>query len=103
MGKILYFLCFILSVFPTDANENRRHIHVTRRGSKKAHIGDTVAKIWIEENGVKKIEIAWSELSTDEEIEIIKIIDNYYDKINECIDKIFNGQKVEILRINKKL
>ena len=29
MGKILYFLCFILSVFPTDANENRRHIHVT--------------------------------------------------------------------------
>lgn len=103
MGKILYFLCFILSVFPTDANENRRHIHVTRRGSKKAHIGDTVAKIWIEENGVKKIEIAWSELSADEEIEIIKIIDNYYDKINECIDKIFNGQKVEILRINKKL
>ena len=45
MGKILYFLCFILSVFPTDANENRRHIHVTRRRSKKAHIGDTVAKI----------------------------------------------------------
>lgn len=103
MGKILYFLCFILSVFPTDANENRRHIHIIRRGSKKAHIGDTVAKIWIEENGVKKIEIAWSELSADEEIEIIKIIDNYYDKINECIDKIFNGQKVEILRINKKL
>lgn len=103
MGKILYFLCFILSVFPTDANENRRHIHVTRRGSKKAHVGDTVAKIWIEENDAKKIEIAWSEMSADEEIEIIKIIDKYYDKINECIDKIFNGQNVEILRINKKL
>lgn len=103
MGKILYFFCFILSVFPTDANENRRHIHVTRRGSKKAHVGDTVAKIWIEENVAKKNGIAWSEMSADEEIEIIKIIDNYYDKINECIDKIFNGQKVEILRINKKL
>lgn len=103
MGKILYFFCFILSVFPTDANENRRHIHVTRRGSKKAHVGDTVAKIWIEENGAKKIEIAWSEMSADEEIEIIKIIDKYYDKINECIDKIFTEQKVEILRINKKL
>lgn len=51
MGKILYFLCFILSVFPTDVNENRRHIHVIRRGSKKSHKGHTVAKIWIEENG----------------------------------------------------
>ncbi len=101
MGKIIYFLCFILSVFPTDVNENRRHIHVTRRGSKKAHIGNTVAKIWIEENGQKKIEIAWSELSSDDEADIIHLIDENYDYINECIDKIFNGQKVDILRINK--
>ena len=102
MGKILYFLCFILSVFPTDANEDRRHIHVIRRGSKKAHIGDTVAKIWIEENGNKKIEIAWSELSADEEADIIAVIDDNYDYINECIDGVFNGEKVDILRINKK-
>ena len=27
----------ILSVFPADANENRRHIHVTRKGDKKTH------------------------------------------------------------------
>ena len=101
MGKIIYFLCFILSVFPTDVNENRRHIHVTRRGSKKAHIGNTVAKIWIEENGQKKIESAWSELSSDDEADIIHLIDENYDYINECIDKIFNGQKVDILRINK--
>lgn len=102
MGKILYFLCFILSVFPTDANEDRRHIHVIRRGSKKAHIGDTVAKIWIEENGNKKIEIAWSELSADEEADIIAVIADNYDYINECIDRVFNGEKVDILRINKK-
>ena len=102
MGKILYFLCFILSVFPTDANENRRHIHVTRRGGKNVHIGDTVAKIWIEKNGDKKIEVAWSELSADEEADIIKVIEMHYDYINGCIDKIFNGQKVDILRIDKK-
>ncbi|MCQ2088115.1 MAG: hypothetical protein MJZ37_08665 [Bacilli bacterium] len=102
MGKILYFLYFILSVFPTDANENRRHIHVIKRGSKKSHIGDTVAKIWIEENGEKKIEIDWSELSADEEADLIKVIDEHYDYINKCIDKVFNGQKVEILRITKK-
>lgn len=102
MGKILYFLCFILSVFPTDANENRRHIHVTRRGSKKAHVGDTVAKIWIEENGARKVEIAWSELSADEEADIIRVINENYDYINDAIDRVFEGKKIDILRINKK-
>lgn len=103
MGKIIYFLCFILSVFPTDVNENRRHIHVTRRGSKKSHTGHTVAKIWIEENGAKKIEIDWSELSSDEEKDILKVVDENYEYINQCIDKIFNGKKIDILKINKKI
>ena len=67
MGKLMLLLYFILSVFPADATENRRHIYVVRRGSKKSHRGDTVAKIWIEKNGQKDIEIAWSELSADEE------------------------------------
>ena len=53
----MILLYFILSVFPADATENRRHIHVGRRGSKKSHRGDTVAKILIEENGQKKIQI----------------------------------------------
>ncbi len=102
MGKILYFLCFILSVFPTDVNENRRHVHVIRRGSKKSHSGHTVAKIWIEEVGKKKIEVDWSELSADENKEIIDIIEENYEAINERIDKLFNGKKIDILKINKK-
>ena len=102
MGKILYFLCFIISVFPTDANENRRHVHVIRRGSKKAHVGDTVAKIWIEENGEKNVSVAWSELTTTEEADILKVIDDNYDYICDCIDRVFKGQKVDILKINQK-
>lgn len=102
MGKILYFLCFILSVFPTDINENRRHIHVIRRGSKKSHIGNTVAKIWIEENGKKKIDVAWSELSSDENKMIIGIIEQNYEAINERINRLFSGKKVDILRISRK-
>jgi len=47
MGKLLLILRFILSVFPADKDENRRHVHVVRRGSKQSHRGDTVAKIWI--------------------------------------------------------
>jgi len=99
MGKLMLLLYFILSVFPADATENRRHIHVVRRGSKNSHRGDTVAKIWIEENGKKKIEVAWSELSTDEEAEVIKAIDEHWEELNKLIDDVFAGKKIKIKRI----
>ena len=99
MGKLMLLLYFILSVFPADATENRRHIHVVRRGSKKSHRGDTVAKIWIEENGLKKIEIAWSELDAAEEAEILKAIDNHWEELNQLIDDVFAGKKIQIKRI----
>lgn len=95
----MLFLYFILSVFPADAMEKRRHIHVVRRGSKKSHRGNTVAKIWIEENGQKKIEIAWSELTSDEEAEILKAIDEHWEELNRLIDDVFAGKKIQIKRI----
>ena len=99
MGKLMLLLYFILSVFPADVTENRRHIHVVRRGSKKSHRGDTVAKIWIEENGEKKIEVAWSELTADEETLIIETIDKHWDELNRMIDDVFAGKKITIKRI----
>lgn len=99
MGKLMFLLCFILSVFPTDATENRRHIHVVRRGSKRSHRGNTVAKIWIEENGRKKIEIAWSDLSADDEAEILAAIDEHWEELNQRIDDVFAGRKIVIKRI----
>ena len=99
MGKLMLLLYFILSVFPADATENRRHIHVVRRGSKRSHRGDTVAKIWIEENGEKKIEVAWSELTADEESLIIETIDAHWDELNQMIDDVFAGKKIQIKRI----
>ena len=96
----MLFLYFILSVFPADSTESRRHIHVMRRGSKKSHRGDTVAKIWIEKNGEKNIEIAWSELSSDEEAEILKAIDEHWKELNKLIDQVFAGKKIQIKRIN---
>lgn len=99
MGKLALILCFILSVFPADANENRKHIHVVKRGSKKSHRGHTVAKIWIEENGQKKIEIAWSELPASEEAVIIEAIDKHWDEFNRMIDDVFAGKKIRIKTI----
>jgi hypothetical protein len=95
----MLLLYFILSVFPADATENRRHIHVVRRGSKKSHRGNTVAKIWIEENGEKKIEVAWSELTADEEALVIETIDTHWEELNQMIDDVFAGKKIQIKRI----
>jgi hypothetical protein len=99
MGKLMILLYFILSVFPADATENKRHIHVVRRGSKKSHRGDTVAKIWIEENGQKKIEVAWSELTADEETKILSAINDHWEELNRLIDDVFAGKKIQIKRI----
>jgi LPS sulfotransferase NodH len=99
MGKLMLLYCFILSVFPADAGENRRHIHIVRRGRKNSHRGDTVAKIWIEENGLKKIEIAWSELSAEEEAQVLQTIDEHWTELNQMIDDVFAGKKIRIKRI----
>ena len=72
---------------------------MVRRGSKKSHRGNTVAKIWIEENGQKKIEVAWSELSADEETLIIETIDKHWEELNRLIDDVFAGKKIQIKRI----
>ena len=57
-----------------------------------------MAKIWIEENGVKKIEVAWSELSADDLAMIVDIIDKYWEEFNRKIDDVFAGKKVTIRR-----
>ncbi len=104
MGKLAFFLHFILAVFPIDASENRRHIHVIYKGNKKkkTHRGNTVAKIWIEENGQKKIEVDWSTLSMDELGEIMEAVDANWDFIMKQIDEVFKGNKVKILTLNDK-
>ena len=74
-------------------------MHVVRRGSKQSHRGNTVAKIWIKENGAKKIEVAWSELSASEEQMIVKAIDEHWNEINHLIDQVFDGKKIQVKRI----
>ena len=58
-----------------------------------------MAKIWIEENEAKKIEVAWSELSASEEQMIVKAIDEHWDEINRLIDQVFDGKKIQVKRI----
>lgn len=48
---------------------------------------------WIEANGKKCIEIAYSNLTTKENEALMKAIDNNWDFINKQIDKTFAGEK----------
>lgn len=72
-----------------------------RRGSKKSHRGNTVAKIWIEENGQKKIDVAWSELDADDLAKIIDVIDKNWEMFNKMIDDVFAGKKITIKKFDK--
>ena len=103
MDKLAFILNFILAVYPTDATENRWHVHVIHKGKKrkKTHRGNTVAKIWIEREGVKYIEIDWSNLSAQENADIMNAIDKNWETINRQIDQVFAGNKVTILTLDK--
>lgn len=63
MGQLAFLRAFILVAIPLDANDNRRHVHVFKKG--KRHLR-SAAKIWIESNGEQCVEIAQSTLSASE-------------------------------------
>jgi hypothetical protein len=96
MGQLAFIKTFILVAIPIDANDNRRHVHVFRRGGRNRK---SVAKIWIEANGAKCIEIAESELSAKENKMIVDAIDRHWELINNQISLAFNGEKTVLKNI----
>ena len=83
---------------PLDVNDNRRHVHVFRKGGRNRK---SVAKIWIEANGAKCIEIAESELSAKENKMIVDAIDQHWELINDQISLTFKGEKTVLKNIGK--
>lgn len=82
---------------PTDINDNRRHIHIVRKGGR--HIR-SVAKIWIERNGEKYVEIASSELTAKENEYLVETIKKNWAFLNDQITKSFNGEKTVIKKLD---
>lgn len=98
MGQLAFIKMFLLVSIPTDVNDNRRHIYVFRKGGRHLH---SVAKIWIERNGIKDIEIAESELNAKDNALIVSAIGRHWDFINEQITKTFRGEKTKVKNIEK--
>ncbi|MBR0122558.1 MAG: DUF4160 domain-containing protein [Bacteroidales bacterium] len=96
MGQLAFLKTFILVAIPLDANDNRRHVHVFRQ--KQRH-QKSAAKIWIESNGKKCIEIEESTLSAKENKMLIDAIDRHWEYINEQITITFRGEKTKPINI----
>ena len=93
MGQLAFIKVFMLVLIPTDINDNRRHVHVFYRTGRHQH---SVAKIWIEKDGERCIEIADSKLSQKDNKMIMQAISNNWEFINEQITRCFNGEKTII-------
>ena len=98
MGQLAFLKMFLLVSIPTDVNDNRRHVHVFKKGTRHMR---SIAKIWIEQNGQKCVEIAESELSTKDNEMIVSAIERHWEFINEQISKTFRGEKPKVKNIEK--
>ena len=98
MGQLAFLKMFLLVSIPTDVNDNRRHVHVFRKGGRHLR---SVAKIWIERGGEKCVEIAESELSAKDNEMLIAAINKHWTFINNQITKTFNGEKTIVKNIEK--
>ena len=92
MPKLLiYQAVWIFTIFGTDIFENRKHVHVGRKGTEK------LCKIWLEPT----VEIAKpGELSLSEQREVLAITESYKNSLLQQWNQFMTGQKIDILRIN---
>ena len=105
MGQLallyLFLKAYVLVSIPVDKYENRRHVHVFPRlkGARGKH---SVAKIWLETNGVPDVEIYESSLSAKENELLVQIIRENWEYIDQQLTKSFEGIKTEEKEINLK-
>lgn len=98
MGQLAFLRMFILVAISLDVNDNRRHIHVFRKGMRRQH---SLAKIWIESNGKQCVEIAESSLSAKDNEMLVAAINRHWDFINEQVTRTFNGEKTIAIDLEK--
>ncbi len=98
MGQLAFLKMFILVAISLDVNDNRRHVHVFKKGKRHQQ---SLAKIWIESDGKQCVEIAESTLSTKENEMLVAAINRHWDFINEQITRAINGEKTVAIDIEK--
>ena len=98
MGQLAFLKSFILVAISLDAKDNRRHIHVFKKGKRHQK---SLAKIWIESEGKQCVEIAESTLPTKDNEMLVAAINKHWVFIDKQITKVFNGEKTISINIEK--
>lgn len=96
MGQLAFLKMFILVAISLDKYDNRRHVHVFRKGMRHQK---SLAKIWIEAEGKQCVEVAESVLTTKENEMLVAAINRHWTFINEQITRAFNGEKTISINI----
>lgn len=87
-AKIIWTFIF----FGTDSNENRAHIHVGKRDTKK------MCKIWLEPT----VEVASKGTLTDNQInEVLSIASKYRKELMNQWNVFKKGSKVSIIKVKE--
>lgn len=92
MPKLLiYQAVWIFTIFGTDIFENRKHVHVGRKGTEK------LCKIWLE----PIVEVAKTgELAVSEQREVLQITELYKEDLIRQWEQFLTGQKIDIIKVN---
>lgn len=92
MPKLLIFQSiWIFTIFGTDIFENRKHVHVGRKGTVE------LCKIWLE----PEIEISKAgELSISEQKEVLQIARRFQNELIQQWDQFLTGKKIDIIKVN---
>jgi arsenate reductase-like glutaredoxin family protein len=97
MGRIAFWITYLFYTLPSDANDNRRHIHIFK--GKGRHI-QSLAKIWIEQNGIKNISVAYNKGIPEKDLKIIiQLIGENWEDLNKQIEEAFIGKNIDIIEL----
>ena len=93
MPKLLIYKdIFIYLIFSVDIHESRRHVHVAKKSVRNFN----PAKIWLE----PEVEISKQGDFKDKELkEILEIAVKYRNKLMNQIEKFFNNEEIEVIRV----
>jgi hypothetical protein len=100
MGRIAFWITYLFYTLPADSRDNRLHIHMFK--GKGKHI-QSLAKIWIEQNGIKNISVAYNNGISAKDLKIIlQLVDENWDDLVKQIEDSFVGKNISIIELKIK-
>lgn len=89
MPKILIYDNWIFYIYDTDINENKPHVHVGKKSTKKW------CKIWLSPVEISKA----GDLTPKEQNEVLRITNEYQQQLLIQWDVFKAGKEVQIIKI----